>query len=215
MSQNTHVPKFGNWDGSIPYTQYFEDARKGRSGKIINPNDPFDNPEAFSANMSPAQSPAPASYSEATKLKDAANIRREGNHRRTPSRGSDSSNYRVNRSPVRPSYKMNNRELSFSEGWSSSSNPFTSKSAGRLRMTSIEDDAKIKKGSAVPKFGDWDEKNPSSADGFTDIFNNVRKERQAQSTTVGKSSSDKTFVDYHGNTPKSSKGYWCFGWCKK
>ncbi|XP_074573279.1 RPM1-interacting protein 4-like [Curcuma longa] len=213
MSQNTHVPKFGNWDGSIPYTQYFEDARKGRSGgKIINPNDPVDNPEAFSANMSPAQSPA--SYSEATKLKDAVNIRREGNHHRTPSRGSGSSNYRVNRSPVRPSYKTNNHELSFSEGWSSSSNLFASKSPGRLRMTSIEDDTKIKKGSALPKFGDWDERDPSSADGFTDIFNNVRKERHAQSTTVGNTSSDKIFVDYHGNTHKSSKGCWCFGWCK-
>lgn len=79
LQQNTHVPKFGNWDGSIPYTQYFEGARKGRSGgKIINPNDPFDNPEAFSANMSPAQSPGPATYSEAAKLKGEVNIRRDG-----------------------------------------------------------------------------------------------------------------------------------------
>lgn len=33
-------------------------------------------------------------------------------------------------------------------------------------------------GAAVPKFGDWDENNPASADGFTHIFNKVREERQ-------------------------------------
>ncbi|CAN1269573.1 RPM1-interacting protein 4, partial [Linum perenne] len=31
--------------------------------------------------------------------------------------------------------------------------------------------------SAVPKFGDWDENNPASADGYTHIFNKVREER--------------------------------------
>jgi RPM1-interacting protein 4 len=34
------------------------------------------------------------------------------------------------------------------------------------------------KGAAVPKFGDWDENNPSSADGYTHIFNKVREEKQ-------------------------------------
>lgn len=33
-------------------------------------------------------------------------------------------------------------------------------------------------GAAVPKFGEWDENNPESADGFTQIFNKVREERQ-------------------------------------
>ncbi|KAL6978807.1 hypothetical protein U1Q18_020475 [Sarracenia purpurea var. burkii] len=39
-------------------------------------------------------------------------------------------------------------------------------------------------GAAVPKFGEWDESNPSSADGFTHIFNKVREERH---TSAGKS----------------------------
>ena len=34
------------------------------------------------------------------------------------------------------------------------------------------------KGAAVPKFGEWDENNPASADGYTHIFNKVREERQ-------------------------------------
>ncbi|CAL5195495.1 unnamed protein product [Lathyrus oleraceus] len=48
MAQRTHVPKFGNWEGSdnVPYTAYFDKARKGRTGtKMINPNDPEENPD--------------------------------------------------------------------------------------------------------------------------------------------------------------------------
>jgi hypothetical protein len=46
-----HVPKFGNWDndGNVPYTVYFDNARKGKGGKPMNPNDPVENPEAFSS----------------------------------------------------------------------------------------------------------------------------------------------------------------------
>ncbi|XP_019259819.1 PREDICTED: RPM1-interacting protein 4-like [Nicotiana attenuata] len=66
MAQGSHVPKFGNWDGdNVPYTAYFENARKGKGGKMINPNDPEENPEAFayrgyedaSINVSPAKTP--------------------------------------------------------------------------------------------------------------------------------------------------------------
>lgn len=35
------------------------------------------------------------------------------------------------------------------------------------------------KGAAVPKFGEWDENNPASADGYTHIFNRVREEKQS------------------------------------
>eukprot|EP01018_Ginkgo_biloba_P003393 Gb_02314 [translate_table: standard] len=49
--QPTHVPKFGNWDSeeNIPYTAVFDSARtvKGVGGKMINPNDPEENPAAF------------------------------------------------------------------------------------------------------------------------------------------------------------------------
>ena len=33
------------------------------------------------------------------------------------------------------------------------------------------------RGAAVPRFGDWDENNPQSADNYTHIFNKVREER--------------------------------------
>lgn len=61
MQQRPHVPKFGNWDseGDVPYTAYFDKARKGKSegGKIINPNDPQENPDAFSDDVPPVRAP--------------------------------------------------------------------------------------------------------------------------------------------------------------
>ncbi|KAL6576758.1 hypothetical protein OROMI_011034 [Orobanche minor] len=53
------VPKFGNWESEdgdgVPYTAYFDKARKTRGvgGKMINPNDPQD-PDMF-----PSKDPSP------------------------------------------------------------------------------------------------------------------------------------------------------------
>ncbi|XP_022890631.1 RPM1-interacting protein 4-like [Olea europaea var. sylvestris] len=49
------VPKFGNWENEekIPYTVVFTNARKNRGGKMINPNDPLENPDMF-PNMDPS-----------------------------------------------------------------------------------------------------------------------------------------------------------------
>ncbi|PON91322.1 RIN4, pathogenic type III effector avirulence factor Avr cleavage site [Trema orientale] len=66
--QLSHVPKFGNWENDdVPYTAYFENARKekpGDGGVRINPNDPEENPEAFMGAMTrvhrtPLESEAP------------------------------------------------------------------------------------------------------------------------------------------------------------
>eukprot|EP00262_Sarcandra_glabra_P009911 TRINITY_DN24745_c0_g1_i1.p1 TRINITY_DN24745_c0_g1~~TRINITY_DN24745_c0_g1_i1.p1 ORF type:complete len:268 (+),score=46.04 TRINITY_DN24745_c0_g1_i1:101-904(+) len=57
MAQRSHVPKFGNWESeeNVPYTAFFDKARKGKSegGKPINPNDPEENPDAFSEEITP------------------------------------------------------------------------------------------------------------------------------------------------------------------
>ncbi|XP_039132707.1 NOI-like protein [Dioscorea cayenensis subsp. rotundata] len=56
MAQKAHVPKFGNWESdNVPYTTYFENARKdkGAGGKMINPNDPEQNPDAFVSGIFP------------------------------------------------------------------------------------------------------------------------------------------------------------------
>lgn len=47
LSQS-HVPKFGNWDSdNMPYTTFFENARREKAGMKMNPNDLEENPEAF------------------------------------------------------------------------------------------------------------------------------------------------------------------------
>ena len=40
------------------------------------------------------------------------------------------------------------------------------------------------KGSSVPRFGEWDESDPSSADNFTGIFNKVREEKKSGSAAM-------------------------------
>lgn len=58
--QRSHVPKFGNWESeeNVPYTAYFDKARKGRTGgKMINPNDPQENPDLVSDYAAPDQAP--------------------------------------------------------------------------------------------------------------------------------------------------------------
>lgn len=42
LQQQSQVPKFGNWESEedVPYTVYFDNARKGKKGGKMNPNDP-------------------------------------------------------------------------------------------------------------------------------------------------------------------------------
>ncbi|XP_050233153.1 RPM1-interacting protein 4-like isoform X2 [Mercurialis annua] len=60
---------------------------------------------------------------------------------------------------------------------------------------------------SVPKFGAWDEADPSSGEGFTVIFNRVKEEKQVASTH---------FPPQPTSTSSPSKVRWClFPWgCK-
>ena len=40
------------------------------------------------------------------------------------------------------------------------------------------------RGPAVPKFGDWDETDPSAAEGYTQVFNLVREEKNSETGKV-------------------------------
>ncbi|XP_073291535.1 RPM1-interacting protein 4-like [Primulina huaijiensis] len=61
----SNVPKFGNWESedNVPYTVYFDKARKTKGGKMINPNDPQENPEMFENVDSSPHAPANAHVS--------------------------------------------------------------------------------------------------------------------------------------------------------
>ncbi|KAH7576376.1 hypothetical protein JRO89_XS01G0047700 [Xanthoceras sorbifolium] len=60
---------------------------------------------------------------------------------------------------------------------------------GRSRLRpNTRGDESPDRGAAVPKFGEWDENNPASADGYTHIFNKVREERNSGAKTPGMTS---------------------------
>lgn len=56
----------------------------------------------------------------------------------------------------------------------------------------------------MPKFGDWDEDNPSSGEAFTGIFNRVSEEKQTSATKVPMIIDDSIYLNsYHHDTSSS------------
>ncbi|KAG0489406.1 hypothetical protein HPP92_008217 [Vanilla planifolia] len=219
---NLRVPKFGNWenDRSVPYTQYFDKARKGKSStKLINPNDPLQNPEAFydidipvhnleaspmvkhsrhkvqeEVNTQKAVSSMTTEASSANKhASNQPKQQRErelsGDHRRRTSRNNSGQEPSVERSPHHP--RLHVRAASKGGVFSPSREKRSSlekhglapSTPGRTKMK--PDDRRsnhsLDKGSAVPKFGEWDVMDPASADSYSYIFNQVREEKQSGS----------------------------------
>uniref|UniRef100_A0A0E0LX45 RIN4 pathogenic type III effector avirulence factor Avr cleavage site domain-containing protein n=1 Tax=Oryza punctata TaxID=4537 RepID=A0A0E0LX45_ORYPU len=231
QKKNAHVPKFGNWDndGNVPYTVYFENARKGKvaagagAGKMFNPNDPVDNPEAFSSIAAPSPSratppshherapsdappPPPAPYAGGSPYHrhaagggEAAPARRGG---RTSGGGSYSVEHSPSPSPLHPysesgsSYGGLVANSRAKGGGAPRGNETVSPSAS-AQLSTI--DSEPTRGSAVPRFGDWDS-NPASADGYTHIFNKVREEKQT-GQAAGKPPAALTAAG-HGNAAK-------------
>jgi len=80
LQQRSNVPKFGNWEAeeNVPYTAYFDKARKTRApgSKIMNPNDPEYNSDSQS------QAP-PHPPSSRTKPEQVDTVRRSREHMRS------------------------------------------------------------------------------------------------------------------------------------
>ncbi|XP_010929750.1 RPM1-interacting protein 4 isoform X2 [Elaeis guineensis] len=212
------VPEFGNWETArtVPYTQYFENARKNRGGgKMINPNDPEQNPEAYADDVSPVQAPRAGTNPGAPKSKDGRPTRREGGdfrqttepplrneamgrkppadppHQRYGDRGS---NVHSHRRPGRlnsgdpSSLHPHHQPISGSRGGAHASSlerKVSSEGHGPAPATPGRSRKKPggqgyetpEKDLTVPRFGGWDESNPSSGDNYTGIFNRLRENR--------------------------------------
>ncbi|XP_062190899.1 RPM1-interacting protein 4-like isoform X2 [Phragmites australis] len=234
QQKQAHVPKFGNWDndGNVPYTVYFENARKGKGagGKMINPNDPAENPEAFSvAAPSPNRSEggsAAAPPRHERRPSDAPPLspnpyagspyhRHAGGE--PPRRGSGGGGgrtgggYSVEQSPLHPYSHSSKADYSENGGYGLVANSVErSRAKGGSRGNETPT-----RGSAVPRFGDWDS-NPASADGYTHIFNQVREEKQSQAgkpAAFDKDAARGNGAKQHDDGYASSK-FSCFGWCK-
>ncbi|GER50634.1 RPM1 interacting protein 4 transcript 2 [Striga asiatica] len=209
-NQRSSVPKFGNWenDDNVPYTVYFDKARKNRGGgKVINPNDPQENPDMFPNNDPSSKSrtksdepigPGPEHRTASKEDSDfkrftnsparAENMGQRSTKAGRPTRRSEGSEQGFERSPLHPHYqaKVTGRVSgSGSPSWEGKNHDSSHGTPGRSRLKpTSRGDESPEKGAAIPKFGEWDESDPQAAENFTHIFNKVREERNTGPTNV-------------------------------
>ncbi|XP_062011580.1 RPM1-interacting protein 4-like [Rosa rugosa] len=204
MAKRSHVPKFGDWNnkgGNVPYTAVFDKARKGKlkdGVKIMNPNDPEENPEAFTTIDEKekvkegvvkiklpivAEENRDSSESESIAPRTLSHISRASlSHRR---RRSDESELSV--CSEKMSFECNNsslilqqrrqqrlREKSEKKKSTDSSSKRTGSTEHHRKHSSITDIDMI----PIPKFGDWDESDPNAGEDYTYKFNKVKNEKK-------------------------------------
>ncbi|CAK9161738.1 unnamed protein product [Ilex paraguariensis] len=70
------------------------------------------------------------------------------------------------------------------------------------------------KGRPLPKFGEWDVNNPSSADGFTVIFAKARDDKKSNGTVAGGAAAPRMDnppgQDQNHQGPPTKKWFCCF-----
>ncbi|XP_009765791.1 RPM1-interacting protein 4-like isoform X2 [Nicotiana tabacum] len=186
-----NVPKFGNWESedNTPYTVFFDNARKTRGGKMINPNDPQENPDMF-----PYSAPKTQRDEQKRRVsKEHGDIQQRngagrGSNSGRPARQTAGSDHNIAKSPIHPNSqqaKISGR-VAASPVWEGKNSydsshgttpgrSFESARAtpGRHQMKKESPD----RGAVVPKFGEWDENDPQSAENYSEVFNKVRNER--------------------------------------
>ncbi|KAJ9687053.1 hypothetical protein PVL29_015777 [Vitis rotundifolia] len=67
----------------------------------------------------------------------------------------------------------------------------------------------LEKGQPLPKFGDWDVNDPTSADGFTMIFNKARDEKKTGGKPDSPAKEDSTFKQGADLGKPQSKKWFC------
>ncbi|XP_057808998.1 RPM1-interacting protein 4-like isoform X2 [Salvia miltiorrhiza] len=240
----SNVPKFGNWENEqndVPYTVYFNNARKNKGGKMINPNDPLENPEMF-AHLEPsplaaaapptppqkprarpeepigrgAVRPAPDQRDGDFRQINSSSTRNEPNYggrgrgqrsarsARPPSAGSELS---FERSPLHPQPRPQANAVARATGSPAWEGPRSHDSShgtpSRSRLRPVRPDESHEKGAAVPRFGEWDENDPQSAENFTHIFNKVREDRNMSEAGNGSTTpKHPSYAPQRSNEPK-------------
>ncbi|XP_068669485.1 RPM1-interacting protein 4-like isoform X2 [Aristolochia californica] len=233
MAQHSHVPKFGNWEReNVPYTMYFENARKEKvGGKMMNPNDPEQNPEAFNqqSGINQHQKRGPSGeevggsrdHMEAPQRYDSINHRKSLEPQKIQhvrSNNSDTSSDRSNSNSDRSLRQSHHRRWRSGQGSNSAegSNSFTLSPAKptRSKPGSTQAEEKSHRVASIPKFGAWDETDPKSGDGFTVIFDKVKEQKQMGITNTATIPSEPFFYSHahenHGNSSPKRKTCCCF-----
>ncbi|XP_076943338.1 RPM1-interacting protein 4-like [Bidens hawaiensis] len=209
----TQVPKFGDWDNQgddVPYTVYFEKAKKTRKSKM--------NPQTSDKPLQAAQIKYGESEPKALQTSPRSKLETRVSREEADSRKSSDSSSQQPRGVSRPSGgsfdnsprhhpRGGNRgsvssESSYGAG---SSTPSRTKLGQVTRGDENGDDRP-----AIPKFGDWDDSDPTSGEGYTELFNKARHGGGGKSPMI--TSEDNKF---YGQRNKKSKGFGCFSWIRK
>ncbi|KAL6506543.1 hypothetical protein OROGR_024724 [Orobanche gracilis] len=231
LTQRSKVPTFGNWENEddVPYTVYFEKARKKRGENTFNPNDPQENLNMFRS--SDRTSLAQSNVRPTTPEHKKGDIRRSGNlsprsenitHLRNggreqkavrPERPNVGSDQNFGRSPLHPQYHQGKVVMGRRDGssaWEGRNRDSSHGNAGRSWLRPSLADGSPDKGAAVPRFGEWNENDPESAEKFTHIFNKVRNERN---TVIGNPSATPKHPSYDKyKQPSDEPKKCCFPW---
>lgn len=133
---------------------------------------------------------------------------------------------RIDQSPLHSHYKARvgggkvdgvSSPLREKKGSSEASHGLASSTPGRSRLTSVAGgDDSPDQGPMVPIFGDWDESNPASADGYSHIFEKVREDKQIGAGKVPAMATESSYSNnqrQYGNTNR--KSWCCFPWGRK
>ncbi|MFS7916500.1 putative RPM1-interacting protein 4/NOI4 [Helianthus anomalus] len=97
---------------------------------------------------------------------------------------------------------------------SQASNGAPSSTPGRSRLRQVTlGDQSPDDSTAVPVFGDWDDNDPASAEGYSTIFDKVREEKHGGGGKSPRITSDNS--NFYGHRPEAKKGCGCFPWGRK
>lgn len=128
-------------------------------------------------------------------------------------------------SPLHPRYqaKLGMKESAMSSpSWEKKSSyegthGLSPSTPGRSRLRSVHQGSETPdRGASLPKFGEWDETDPSSADGFTHIFNRVKEERHGNTGNAASMATDSRRSNgQKHHKSNDSKGCCCFPWNRK
>ncbi|KAF8019119.1 hypothetical protein BT93_H3870 [Corymbia citriodora subsp. variegata] len=137
---------------------------------------------------------------------------------RRPARPSAGGDHGFEKSPMHPQARISGRGSSSPswEGRGPRESSYAMGTPGRSRLGSAaKGDDLVDRGAAVPKFGEWDENDPASADGYTHIFNKVREERQGGSHTGPDTYTQSPYAGAASRTPGNNSKGCCFPWFRK
>ncbi|KAL6281968.1 hypothetical protein ACE6H2_012897 [Prunus campanulata] len=211
LQKKTHVPKFGDWDSeNISYTACFENARKDGLKRNPNDPEENPEAFKTMLDFQAAQPPYNGMSSSSTsrtltnpKADQTEGDAGHGAHRRKTSAGSRKSNISESGSERSNSdysllqqqqsrhrrERSDRRKSSMASSGTGSDHSSTSHSQSKPKSTTsshhshsdlLSHDTHTRVAS-IPKFGDWDEKDPQSGEGFTYIFEQMKEEKKTAS----------------------------------